>query len=108
MFQPDAAALLTKVNDDARSVLGNGFHGCPQLPAAIAAPRAEYIPGETLRVHPHQHGLIRANIAQRQSDMRIIIILVLIKMQSKFPEIGGKRNGGGALDQRLLSAAITN
>src|SRR5439155_1937798 len=55
--EPDAAPLLVEVHHHATTFGGDHAHRRMQLPTAVAPPRAEYVAGEALGVHPHQHVL---------------------------------------------------
>src|SRR5205823_1774834 len=51
------ASLLVEVHHHATAFGGDHAHRRMQLPTAVAPSRAEYVAGEALRVHSHQHVL---------------------------------------------------
>src|SRR5262249_58838564 len=67
--QPDATAFLVEVDHDAAPLGGDHPHRALQLPAAVAASRAEDVAGETLRVHAHEHALLVLHVAVDESDV---------------------------------------
>ena len=70
--QPDSAALVAAQidHDPAAGVADLAERGL-QLLAAVAAPRAERVPGQALRVNPHQRWrtAARADVAEHQGDV---------------------------------------
>src|SRR5207249_6712053 len=52
--QPDAPSFLMEVDDDAGPPLGDHPHGAVQLPAAVAARRAEDVAGQALGVRSEE------------------------------------------------------
>ena len=63
--QPDAAALLVFVDQQAAAFGGDGIEGQLELPAAIAAQAVEHVAGETLGMDAHQ-GRAAGEIAHLQ------------------------------------------
>src|SRR5256885_9074663 len=59
--QPDAPAFLVEVDDHAPPLARHHLHGAVKLRPAVAALRAEDVPGETLRVHPEDRKSTRLN-----------------------------------------------
>src|SRR5450631_244509 len=69
--QADAASFMTgRVDQDAAALSGEHAKSQFELSAAVAAQRAERVPGQALGVHPGQHGLAVTEITldERQVD----------------------------------------
>src|SRR5439155_8573215 len=62
------AAFLVKIENDAAALLFQPRKRQPQLIAAIAAPRAEDVAGETSRMHPHRHRLLEIWFSDNDRD----------------------------------------
>ena len=67
--QPDAAAFLTQIEQDAPLRVRHCVQRAVQLRAAIAFQAAEDIAGEAFRMEPHQGRAIPALTADHQRDM---------------------------------------
>src|SRR5438034_673426 len=61
--EPNAPPLLPHVHEHAATFALDDGEGLVELRAAIAAPGAEDVAGETLGMHAHEHGLLRPHIA---------------------------------------------
>jgi hypothetical protein len=59
--EPDAASLLPQVEENAAPLLAQEPHALFELLTAIAAPRAEDVSGQILRVQSDQDRLVFAN-----------------------------------------------
>ena len=70
--QPDPAALVAvDVQHDAASLGGDGPQCRPQLHPAVAAERAEGVPGQAFRVHPGQQRLAVPDLAEHQREVHV-------------------------------------
>ena len=70
--QPDAASLVpAQIDHDPAAGVADLAERRLQLLAAVAASRTERVPGQALRVHPHQRrrSAARADLSQHQRDV---------------------------------------
>ena len=72
-----------------------------KLRAAIAAPRAEHVPGETLRVHTDEHLGLAGNLSVHQSDVLGFVDIVAVADDGEVAELRGNSGLGHAMDQLL-------
>ena len=111
MHEADAAALVpAHVQHDAATLTGHHRHGGVQLRTAIAAPRAEHVTGQALRVHPHQDVaavVLRAgDIAANQCDVLHLVIDAHVADGPKLAVAGGNSRLGDPFDVLLVLAPV--
>jgi hypothetical protein len=64
-----------------------------ELLATIAATRAEYISGKTLRVNPNRKIALIFNIPHDESQMLFAIMIVGVEIQCKLTSLGRNPSG---------------
>jgi len=67
--EPDASALLSEVEQDARVVPGQGLERGRELVAAVAAERSQHVTREALRVKPRGDRLLAGDLSMHQGHM---------------------------------------
>ena len=65
----DQIAVLRWVARNARAFRGDDLHGALELPPAVAAQGAEHVPGQALRVHPHDDRHVGPDVAEHERQV---------------------------------------
>ena len=86
--------------------IGDHRHRLVQLRLAVAALRAEDVPGEAFAVHPHQDGLVAAHVAPDQRDVGDVGDHVLVRVRDDGAVLGRQRGGRAALDEPLVAPPV--
>src|SRR6185295_856843 len=113
--QPDAAAFLADVEEDAalfaRDEVERGFH----LLAALAAERMEDVAREAFGVDPDRDGLalhdrltvlLGADVAHAHRDVEVLVDLRLVEVDAERAEARRQVRFHDLLDEPLLLAAV--
>src|SRR3989449_65665 len=100
--EADASSFLIEVHDPPGARLRDHPHRAVQLPAAVAARRTEYVAGQALGVHPHQHLLLPCDLAVHQGDVLRLIHVIPIADDPEFAERGREPRLSDAMDQALV------
>ncbi len=106
VHQPDAAALLAHVQHDAAALGLHSIHGRRQLLAAIAAHRAERIPGQTLGMHAHKHVIALPDIPADQRNVVLAVQAVHIGARCELAVHSGQLRARHAFHQLIVALAI--
>ncbi len=74
-----------------------------QLVAAVAAQRAQGVPGEALAVHPDGHVLLAEGVALDDGDVVLAVAVVPEADDVEGAELGGQVGDGGDRDADVVS-----
>src|ERR1051325_1800476 len=66
--EPETAAFLLEIEDDAAALFVEALGGETQLVAAVAPARSEHVPRETCRMQPHRYWLGEVRVADDHPD----------------------------------------
>ncbi len=77
-----------------------------ELGLAVAALRAEDVPGEALAVHPHEDRVVAANIAPHQRDVRDMGDHVLVGVGGDGAVLGRQRGRRSPDDEPLVATPV--
>ena len=105
-MRPDAAALLTHVEQDPASFIFDLSHGGGKLLATVAAQRAEGIAGETFGVYAAEHVLSVADLALDEGDVMLAVELVDEAVSAEIAVFGRQAHRGDLLDQLFVAFAV--
>src|SRR5690606_6597587 len=105
--QADAAAFVAALVDDHSGTgLGDPRHGRVQLVAAVAAVRAERVPGEAFRVEPDQRPLPGAGVAVDQDRLLGVVHDGAVADRPRFAVAVGDPGLHDPFDEGLRAAAV--
>ena len=105
--QPDPAALLGEVEQDARAFLLDPREGALELLAAVAAPRVEHVAGQALGVDTDEHVLLPLDVALDERDVLLAGQRLAIGDRLEVAVVGREAHGDDALDELLRALAGT-
>ena len=104
--EPDAASLLPEVDEDAAPRSGDDRERLGELISAVAALRPEHVARETLRVHPHQDGVVAADLAHGERQDHAVVHRGLVGDGVEGAVRRRQERGGGPPDQLVLLDAV--
>ena len=84
--EPDAAALLEQVEEDAPARLDDLLHGERELGAAVAAGRTEDVAGQALRVDADEDRLVFADLPVNERDVLLVGDVALYAVRRELSE----------------------
>ena len=107
MQQPDPPPLVAaQVDHDTPPRLGHGPQRGLQLWPAVAAQRAEHVPGEALRVQPHQDTGAGADLAPHQGHVLDRVHRAAVADRQELPVPGRQPGLRDPLHERLGTSAV--
>ena len=104
--QPDAAAFLAHVNQNAVAFLGNLPERRVQLISTVAPARREDITSETLAMNAHQRRLVFVDLAFHECEMMLPVKFRTVQMQIEIAVIGRHFHDLLQLHQLLANATV--
>jgi hypothetical protein len=84
--EPDAASLLPQVEENAAPLLAQEPHAIFELLPAIAAPRAEDVSGEALRVQSNQDRLVLPDGPRLETGNERNVLFAVCRLVDEHPE----------------------
>lgn len=106
--EPDAAALLAHVDEDTPAGRVDVAEGIVELVAAVAAPGAEDVAGQTFAVDADGDGVLPVDGSLHQGEVVLAIDERAVEVEVEFAKIGGQLNDFLADDEALLAATVVN
>ena len=79
---------LVQVEQHAAAGLGNDLHAAFDLSAAVASDRMEDVPRQAVGVNPDQHRFFRANGAEHQGHVGLLLDLAFEGQHPEGAELG--------------------
>ena len=104
--EPDAAAFLIQIQQDAAAFLGDPLHGRIELGAAVTADRVQSVAGQARRVDADEDVRAVLDIAANERDVRLVIDLILERVDAEIAILGRHLRRGDALDERLRAHPV--
>ena len=106
VVEPDTAALLAHVEEDAVARFGNLLQRQVDLLTAVAAHAPKDVSGEAFTVDADQDRFVLGPLTDRQCDVLAHIHVALVGDGLEWAVVGGEAGLGHALDESLCPAAL--
>src|SRR5690242_8093643 len=97
--QANPSSFLVQVKQHSATFRCDSTQGFVELSSTITTSRTQNIAGKALRVYAHEYVLSVSYLAANQSDVSLIVDLILECVETEFSVFGWQRRGGHALHQ---------